>query len=90
MRRRLPQGAADHSVAGSRRAATAAAPRLRAPPPVYAPLSSLTPFEPDRASREHFALCSARVMQIDWLELHANGHRRARFDGAGQGQWINP
>ena len=55
-----------------------------------APLTSLTPYEPDRATREHFALCSARVMQIDWLELHADGHRRARFDGAGQGQWINP
>ena len=45
--------------------------------------------EPERASRAHFAMVSARVMCADWLELHADGHRRARFDGA-SAQWLQP
>ena len=46
-------------------------------------------FEPERASRSHFAVVGARVLSIDWLELHADGHRRAHFgpDGA---QWLQP
>ena len=37
----------------------------------------------------HFALVDTRVRSIDWLELHAQGSRRARFaaDGA---QWLQP
>ncbi len=44
---------------------------------------------PVLARREHFALIAARVVGIDWLELHADGHRRARFAGDG-GSWIQP
>jgi pyridoxamine 5'-phosphate oxidase len=44
---------------------------------------------PDRASREHFAVVRAKVEAIDWLELHADGHRRARFDATG-GRWLQP
>jgi pyridoxamine 5'-phosphate oxidase len=47
------------------------------------------PVAPDRASREHFAVVRANVEAIDWLELHAEGHRRARFDAAG-GRWLQP
>ena len=69
---------------------TPAAQDYLSPLPPGAPLADGTNPAPDRATREHFALCSARVTQIDWLELHAHGHRRARFDSAGQGQWLNP
>jgi pyridoxamine 5'-phosphate oxidase len=39
--------------------------------------------------RESFAVLTARVEAIDWLELHARGHRRARFDGQGA-VWLVP
>jgi hypothetical protein len=39
--------------------------------------------------RGHFALISAEVRAIDWLELHAEGHRRALFDAAGA-RWLAP
>ena len=42
-----------------------------------------------RASREHFAVVTAKVLSLDWLELHADGHRRARF-GPGSAQWLQP
>ena len=57
------------------------------------PLPPGTPVErylPERASRKHFAVVTAQVQAIDWLELHADGHRRAAFDAAGQGQWLVP
>jgi len=43
------------------------------------------------AQRGHFALLTAAVLSIDWLELNTNGkgHRRALFDAAG-GRWIAP
>ncbi len=44
---------------------------------------------PERGSREHFAVVSAAITSIDWLELHADGHRRARFDAEG-GHWVAP
>ena len=40
-----------------------------------------------RAERAHFALITADVLVVDWLELHANGHRRARFEG-GNAVWL--
>jgi hypothetical protein len=70
--------------------------RLKLTPAAQDYLSPLPPgspvadrFEPERASRSHFAVVSARVLSIDWLELHADGHRRAHFgpDGA---QWLQP
>lgn len=51
------------------------------------PLGS--PVQPERTSREHFAVLTARVLSIDWLELHAEGHRRARFDAQGR-RWLAP
>lgn len=37
----------------------------------------------------HFALLSARVSEIDWLELGRRGHRRARLRGD-TWQWLTP
>jgi pyridoxamine 5'-phosphate oxidase len=70
--------------------------RLKMSPAAHDYLSPLPPGTPvahplpERGSREHFALVTAAVQQIDWLELHADGHRRALFDAAGQGQWLSP
>ena len=44
---------------------------------------------PERQSREHFAVLAAQVQSVDWLELHAQGHRRALFSAAGAA-WITP
>lgn len=44
---------------------------------------------PERSTREHFAVVSAKVHRLDWLELHAQGHRRAVFDDAGA-RWVVP
>jgi hypothetical protein len=45
--------------------------------------------DPPRESREHFAVIAAQVVAVDWLELHALGHRRALFDHAGR-RWLTP
>ncbi|MBA4177086.1 MAG: pyridoxamine 5'-phosphate oxidase [Leptothrix sp. (in: Bacteria)] len=47
------------------------------------------PPTPTRESRDNFAVVMARVQAMDWLELHAEGHRRARFDGRGA-RWLAP
>ncbi len=39
--------------------------------------------------REYFAVLSAQVLSIDWLELHRGGHRRALFDPKGA-RWLQP
>ena len=39
--------------------------------------------------RGHFALLRAQVLATDWLELHRDGHRRARFDADGA-RWLVP
>lgn len=70
--------------------------RLKNTPAAFDYLSPLPPgapverFELDHASREHFAVVSARVERVDWLELHPDGHRRAVFDADGNGQWVVP
>ena len=46
-------------------------------------------YAPERASRDHFAVITAQVLSLDWLELHADGHRRAHFGPAGA-QWLQP
>lgn len=43
-----------------------------------------------RGERAHFALLEARVLSIDWLELHAQGHRRARFGNHATAHWLQP
>jgi hypothetical protein len=54
-----------------------------------APGSVLEHPTPERGTREYFAVVTARVTAMDWLELHAEGQRRARFD-AGGGRWVAP
>ena len=44
---------------------------------------------PERGSRGHFGVISAAINSIDWLELHADGHRRAHFDADGA-HWVAP
>jgi pyridoxamine 5'-phosphate oxidase len=53
------------------------------------PGSPLAHPAPERGSREHFAVVTARVERIDWLDLAAAGHRRAVFDASGA-RWIQP
>ena len=43
-----------------------------------------------RGERAYFALLEARVLSIDWLELHAQGHRRARFSNGATPCWLQP
>ena len=42
---------------------------------------------PQRGS--FFAVLAAEVQAVDWLELHAEGHRRAIFDAKGR-RWVTP
>ncbi len=46
-------------------------------------------FKPERGTRAHFAVVTAQVTAMDWLELHPEGHRRARFDAQGA-RWLAP
>ena len=66
---------------------TPAAQDYLSPLPPGSPVTE--PYEPERASRNHFAVVSARVLSVDWLELHADGHRRAFFDADGA-RWLQP
>jgi hypothetical protein len=34
-------------------------------------------------------MVNAQVEALDWLELHPDGHRRARFDATGS-RWLQP
>lgn len=69
--------------------------RMRVTPAAQDYLSPLPPGSPvehpvpERGTREHFAVVSARVRSLDWLELHPEGHRRARFDDTGA-CWLVP
>ena len=56
------------------------------PLPPGSPLQRPTP---ERGSREHFAVMLLQIQAIDWLELHAEGHRRAMFDEQGR-HWLSP
>ena len=70
--------------------------RLKMSPAAQDYLSPLAPGaplqqpQPDRATRGQFAVVSAQVLCIDWLELHPDGQRRAQFDVTGKGQWVTP
>ena len=46
----------------------------------------------DAAGLANFVVIETRVEGIDWLELHADGHRRARFEwrGGWEGRWVEP
>lgn len=47
------------------------------------------PANPDPEALGYFAVMDAQVQSIDWLELGAEGQRRALFDGTG-GRWLQP
>ncbi|MDH4051336.1 MAG: pyridoxamine 5'-phosphate oxidase family protein [Rubrivivax sp.] len=46
-------------------------------------------YQPERASREFFAVVTAHIKTLDWLELDPQGHRRASFDAEGA-RWLVP
>ena len=46
-------------------------------------------FQPERGTRAHFAVVTAQIEDMDWLELHRDGHRRARLAGAAS-TWLTP
>ncbi len=48
------------------------------------------PLAPTRGSRSHFALITAHVVALDWLELSPSGHRRALFDDNEGARWVTP
>jgi pyridoxamine 5'-phosphate oxidase len=70
--------------------------RLKLSPAANDYLSSQAPGTPlehaldSRGDRSHFALLEAQVLSIDWLELHAQGHRRARFGNDTTPCWLQP
>ena len=43
----------------------------------------------DLGTRSHFAMITALVDCVDWMELHPEGHRRALF-GTGGPKWVQP
>lgn len=57
------------------------------------PAAPGTPVDPEAAAHEvgrtYFALLSAHVLAIDWLEIGEHAHRRAAFDAAGA-RWLVP
>jgi len=61
---------------------------LSAMPP-GAPLADVRHAGSGQVPRDYFAVISAEVECIDWLELHADGNRRAIFDAQGA-RWIQP
>lgn len=69
--------------------------KLKMTPAAHDFLSPLPPGSPldrpapERGTREFFAVMTAEVLAVDWLELHAEGHRRARFDDEGA-RWLAP
>ena len=68
---------------------TPAAQDYLSPLPPGSPLDGAALGAPVRESRDHFAVLECRVQSADWLELHRDGHRRARFDADG-GRWLVP
>jgi pyridoxamine 5'-phosphate oxidase len=70
--------------------------RLKLSPAAHDYLSVQAPGTPldaalgARGERAHFALLNAQVLSIDWLELHADGHRRARFVVGATARWLQP
>nr|WP_217283585.1 pyridoxamine 5'-phosphate oxidase family protein [Aquabacterium terrae] len=70
--------------------------QLKATPAALDYLSPLAPGQalqaplPEPTHEGHFALVTARVERLDWLELHDDGlHRRALIDAEGA-RWVAP
>ncbi len=70
--------------------------RLKLSPAANDYLSMQAPGDPldvalgARGERAYFAMLEAHVLSIDWLELHAQGHRRARFSADATARWLQP
>lgn len=70
--------------------------RLRSTPAAQDYLAPLPPGSPadappsGLAAREHFAVVQAQVLEMDWLELAATGHRRARLSAGQPPVWLQP
>jgi len=59
-----------------------------APLPPGTPLDSdAPPHEP--LTRDYFSVITAKILSMDWLELHDRGHRRASFEG-NAARWLQP
>jgi hypothetical protein len=52
-------------------------------------LPSLSDTHNDQAEQTYFTILKAQVLQIDWLELSRQGHRRAQFS-KDSFTWLNP
>jgi hypothetical protein len=69
--------------------------RIKLSPAAQDYLSPLAPGTPLLApthatpEREYFSVINAEVTAIDWLELHAQGHRRALLNRDAS-QWLQP
>lgn len=66
---------------------TPAARDYLSPLPPGAPLEVPTH---ETVERSHFAVLTAKVDLLDWLEVGAEGHRRAIFSPEGPAKWIQP
>ena len=92
LRCRLQLGLEDDGLAVSSRWAhvklSPAAQDYLSPLPPGAVLHQAAPTH-ETLARAHFAVVVAQVVSIDWLELHAEGHRRARFEGD-TACWLQP
>lgn len=61
-----------------------------APQPPGTPLTDASDARmPHPSSEVFFGVITAQVCSLDWLELHPQGHRRARFDDVGA-RWLQP
>jgi pyridoxamine 5'-phosphate oxidase len=58
-------------------------------PPGSELIGELAPTGQERGALPFFAVMEAQVLSTDWLELHADGHRRAQFDDQGA-RWVQP
>ena len=61
---------------------------LSAMPP-GSPLADVRHAASGAVPRDYFAVISAEITMLDWLELHPDGNRRAIFDAQGA-RWIQP
>jgi hypothetical protein len=57
--------------------------------PPGAPLADVLHAGSGALSHDYFAVISAEIEVLDWLELHPDGNRRAIFDARGA-RWIQP
>ena len=68
---------------------SAAAGDYLAPAAPGTPLAQLAPGTAPLAAQHHLAILTAQALEIDWLELGAAGHRRARIL-ADSLDWLTP